>query len=137
MRVLLDTNIVIDWLLEREPWFSQALTFWQRVDAGAIVCFLTATTITDNFYISRRLTDIERARAAVRRCLDAYEICPVDMNILEVAFALPGGDFEDNVQRACAGRIDADAIVTRDLSGFVGSTIPMLTPEQAVARFRI
>ena len=64
MRVLLDTNVVIDWLLEREPWLSEALTFWQRVDAKQILCFITATTITDIFYITRQLTDLARARAA-------------------------------------------------------------------------
>ncbi len=82
MRGLLDTTIVIDRLPEREPWLSPALAFWQQVDAGAIICFVTATTMTDIFYISRRLADIERARVAVWRCLDAFEICPVDMAVL-------------------------------------------------------
>lgn len=51
MRVLLDTNVILDRFLQRQPWYSDASVFWQRIDAGQIVGFITATTVTD-IYVS-------------------------------------------------------------------------------------
>lgn len=77
----------------------------------------TASSLTDIFYVARRITDISQAQQAVRICLQAFEICPVDRRGLELALTLPGSDFEDNLQIASALLSGLDAIVTRDPSG--------------------
>lgn len=56
MRVLVDTNIVLDFLLQREPFFQDAELLFQAIDIGEIVGYVIATTLTDIFYISRRHT---------------------------------------------------------------------------------
>lgn len=93
-----------------------------------------ACTVADIFYIARRLVTLETARAAVRICLDAFEICPVGQQALEQAETLSGSDFEDNVQIACADIVGLDAIVTRDKRGFQSATIPVLTPAELLAQ---
>ena len=130
MRILIDTNVMLDVLLNREPWVAQSSAVWQANDEGHIVGHITACAIADIFYIARRLTTLETARAAVRICLEAFEVCPVDKQTLAQAETLPGSDFEDNLQIACANLAGLDAIVTRDESGFQTAAVPVLTPEE-------
>ncbi len=134
MRILLDTNIVLDALLDRQPWAAKAAIIWQASDEGQIVGYIVASTLTDIFYIARRLSDLETARKAIRLCLETFEICSVDRQALEQAYALSGNDFEDNLQIACAHIANLDAIVTRDSAGFKATTIPVLTPTEMAAQ---
>jgi predicted nucleic-acid-binding protein len=66
-------------------------------------------------------------------CLDAFEICTVDRQALELA-AIQEGDFEDNLQIVCATIANVDAIVTRDKTGFKSATLPIMSPEEVVQR---
>ena len=128
MRVLLDTNVVLDVLLSREPWFDDAQALWLAADNGQLSVFLSAASLTDIHYIARRLADAERARQAVRVCLDAFEILAADRAALERAQQLGGADFEDNLQIACAEAAGLDAIVTRDTAGYADSGVAILSP---------
>ncbi len=87
MKILIDTNIVLDFLLQREPFFQDAELLFQKIDSGHVVGYVTATTLTDIFYISRRHTrSIDQARQAVSEMLTAMIICPVNRAVLESAF---------------------------------------------------
>lgn len=134
MRVLFDTNVVLDVLLNRDPWAEQSGAVWQASDEGQVVGYITACAVADVFYIARRLTTLETARAAVRICLEAFEVCPVDLQALERAEALPGGDFEDNLQIACSSLAGLDAILTRDKEGFRATAMPVLTPAELLTQ---
>jgi predicted nucleic acid-binding protein len=134
MRVLLDTNVLLDVLLKRDPWVTQSSAVWQAHDEGQIVGHVMACAIADIFYIARRLTALETARTAVHICLEAFGICAVDHQTLEQARALPGSDFEDNLQIACASLAGLDAIVTRDEKGFKAAEMPVLTPAELLTR---
>ena len=102
MRVLVDTNIILDFLLEREPFLHDAEALFQKIAAGQIIGYATATTLTDVFYIARRHTQsIKRARQVIAITLSVMEICPVDRSVLELALASTTSDFEDAVQIAC------------------------------------
>lgn len=136
MRVLLDTNVVLDVLLSREPWVAEAKALWQAIDDERLVGYLTASTITDIFYVARRLTNQETAYQAIRTCLDTFEICAVDRSTLEHAIMLAGQDFEDNLQVACAGLAHLDAIVTRNVKDFKGTPIPVLAPAQVLTQIQ-
>lgn len=134
MRVLLDTNVVLDVLLNRETWVNDSATVWRACDEGRIIGHITATTLTDIFYVSRRLADLHVARAAVRTCLDAFEICTVDRDALERAEAMSGDDFEDNLQIACAAIADLDVIVTRNKDDFETASTLALSPSEFIAQ---
>ncbi|MEZ5308253.1 MAG: PIN domain-containing protein [Pyrinomonadaceae bacterium] len=132
MRILVDSNVVLDVLLQRDPWHKEAALLWQAVDDGRLKAYMPASAVTDIFYVSRRLSDLVRARQAVQICLDAFNIGTVDRFVLERAQALGGSDFEDNVQIACAEAIDLDAIVTRNSRDFQGSMISVLSPKECL-----
>jgi predicted nucleic acid-binding protein len=95
---------------------------------------VTVLSIANVFYIGRRIVGLPRAVRDVRTCLDTLEVLPVDRAILEAATALPGSDFEDNIQIAAAAHAGVDGIVTRDPSGFSACPIPVLTPQQLLTR---
>ena len=129
MRVLIDTNVVLDFLQEREPFVENAARLFERIDAGGIEGFIAATTITNIYYIVRRSAGKIVAQDAILQVLSDLNICAVDLNVLEQALALNFEDFEDAVQYACAVVDGVDAIVTRDASGFTNAAIPVVLPE--------
>ena len=120
--------------MERNPWVTEATAVWQANDEGRIVGYILASAMTEIFYIARRLAGLEIAHTTVRTCLEAFEICTIDRQTLEQAEALPGNDFEDNLQIACASIAGIDAIVTRDKDGFKAATIPVWTPAELLAQ---
>ncbi len=130
MRVLIDTNVVLDFLQEREPFVENAAKLFERIDNGEIEGFISATTITNIYYIVRRSAGRVVAQDAIRQLLSDLNICAVNLEILKQALALNFNDFEDAVQYACAVVQKVDAIVTRDVSGFVNAEIPIVLPEE-------
>lgn len=137
MRVLIDTNIVLDFLLQREPFFQDAELLFQAIDEGEVIGYITATTLTDIFYISRRHTrSLEQARQAVSETLTAMAICPVDRAVLELALDSRLNDFEDAVQIFSAVTQGLEAIVTRDSQGFSSSPMPVLSIQELLQQLR-
>jgi predicted nucleic acid-binding protein len=132
MRVLIDTNVVLDFLQEREPFVEDAAKLFERIDAGEVEGFIAATTITNIYYIVRKAAGIEASEDAVTQVLNDLQICTVDRAILEHAVTSRFRDFEDAVQYACAVAYSVDAIVTRDVSGFVGTEIPVKSPREVI-----
>jgi predicted nucleic acid-binding protein len=101
------------------------------IESERIVGYVTATTLTNIFYIARRQTrSIELARQAVSETLALMEVCPVNRDILEAAFASNLRDFEDAVQLACAMASRLDAIITRNPQDFAGATLPILSASE-------
>jgi predicted nucleic acid-binding protein len=129
MRVLFDTNVLLDALLAREPFAADAIFLLRAVETKRVTGFMSATTITDVHYlVGRQTKNPETAITAVRNLLMLMEICPVDRQTLERAIGLALSDFEDSIQIACAVELSLDMIVTRDMSGFAGSPIQVLSP---------
>jgi len=130
LRVLLDTNVVLDRILQRQPWFDQAADLWQARSAGLLVAYMAASTLTDIFYIGRRIVGGADALAGVDACLREFGIVAVTREVLLAARALTGPDFEDNVQIACAQATGLQLIVTRDVAGFAMSPIRAIEPTE-------
>ena len=131
MRVLVDTNIVLDALLAREPFVEDARALLEVTRSQQIQGYVTATTLTNIFYLVRRQTrSLERARQAVSMTLTLMQVCPVNRDILEAAFASNLRDFEDAVQLACAMASRLDAIITRNAQDFAGATLPILSASE-------
>jgi predicted nucleic acid-binding protein len=127
--ILIDTNIILDFLLERDPFFQHAELIFDAISNDQYVGYTTATALTDIFYIARKHTQSsQKARQAITVTLSVLEICPVDRAVLETALQSELADFEDAVQIFSAIAQNLDAIVTRDIRGFIGSPLPVLSP---------
>jgi predicted nucleic acid-binding protein len=133
MRALVDTNILLDVLLPREPWAAAGKGVWDAADAGKFDASISALSLPNIFYIARKIVGLEKARETMTLLLDAFEIIPLTRETLEAAVHLPGNDFEDNLQLASALACKADVVITRDPRGFTNSTCPAITPEDFLA----
>jgi predicted nucleic acid-binding protein len=137
LRVLLDTNIILDFFLEREPFFQDASTLFDAIASSQLEGFITASSATDIFYICRKQTqNLEEARQILTITLAILSVCSVDRTILEAALKSGAVDFEDAVQIACAEAQQLDAIVTRNPQDFRSATIPVLSVNQVMTQLK-
>jgi hypothetical protein len=122
--------------LKREPWKADAERIAESIAQGQLECLVAATTVTNLFYVARRVIGREAALTLVQRCLSSFEVWPVDSMALNGALALAGGDFEDNVQIVIAQNASSDCIVTRDPKGFQYAQVHVMSPTDFVASLR-
>ena len=130
---MLDTNVSIDFIAIQHPWYQDANSIWQRIRSGKDRGCVSASALTDIYYITSRKLNPALALKAVQLCHSTLTICTVDHAIITRALNLPGQDFEDNVVIACAERENLDAIVTRNQKDFQHSAISVYTPSQWIA----
>lgn len=134
-RVLFDTNVVLDDLLERQPFATDAARLIEQVREGQIDGILCATTLTTIYYLASRSRGEAYARRQVYDLVRLFEIAPVDLGILSDAFNLDFTDYEDAVLHEAARRVDAEAIVTRDQSGFLNASLQIYSPDDLLEAF--
>ena len=128
-RLFFDTNVLLDHLLDREPFADDATELWTMAERREIVGYISAISFNFVYYIVRHEADERRARLAVSGLRDIFDIVEVDAQIINQAIDSGFADFEDGIQHACASRSNADMLVTRDHHGFRRSAIPVVTPE--------
>jgi predicted nucleic acid-binding protein len=128
MRVLLDTDVVLDLLLDRNPFSEAAVASWQANREGRLEVYISAITPLNVFYIARKLKGADTARQAVKELLTGLRICAVDQATLQIAVASSLTDYEDAVQHANATTHHLDAIVTRNLEDYRGATVAVFSP---------
>ena len=102
MRVLLDTNVILDFLLGREPFAGPAEEVWQAIQQGQAAGYVSPITPVNVFYIARKMKGAEYARQLVAGLLAVCPACPIDDSTMQAAIKLPMTDYEDAVQLASA-----------------------------------
>ncbi len=130
MRILLDTNVLLDFLLAREPFATEAREIWLACEHGCCTGYLAAISVTNIWYIGRRIVGTDAAHQHIADLLQVIQVCPVDFNVLAAACDSGIADFEDAVQVAAAMASSLDAIVTRNGNDFAGAALPVLTPAE-------
>lgn len=130
MKILLDTNIVLDLLMDRMPYADAAADLFSRVEDGTVIGYLCGTTITTVFYLASRTIGAVRAREEIGKLLSLFEVAPVNRNVLESALDVDFQDFEDAVIHESACHVGADAIVTRNRKDFSTSRIAVYSSEE-------
>lgn len=133
MKVLLDTNVVLDVLLAREPHVGPAEQVMSLVDGGRLEGVVCSTTVTTIHYLAAKAVGASAAAEHVRTLLTMFDVASVDRDVLRNA--LDGGfaDFEDAVLHEAARSSGAAAIVTRDAKGFAHSELPVFSPVELLA----
>lgn len=134
MRWLVDVDVVLDVLADRDPWVEHSGRVLELVERDAADGFLAAHTVTTLHYLIRRHRDERTARRQVRHLLRLLRVVPVDEDRLLQALDLPMADFGDAVQAACAGKAKVDALVTRNVEDYAGIDLDVLSPVELLAR---
>lgn len=128
MKVLLDTNIVIDNIARRDE-NGESLKILALCETGFLEGVITTVTVMDAMYIMRKHLAPADVRNAVKMLLQIVDVIPALKNDINVALFGDFPDFEDAVQASCAARIKADYIVTRNTKDFEKSAVPAVLPE--------
>lgn len=133
MKVLFDTNVVLDALLDRDPWSEAAVLLFSKVESGELVGHLGATTLTTVYYIASRNRGKDAADGMMRDLLRLFEVAPVNRVVLEGALDSGFVDFEDAVLHEAGRSVGAGALTTRDPKHFTKSALRVYAPDALVA----
>ena len=130
MKIMIDTNIFIDVMLDRETLADSSAKILTMCESGNIQGFASASCITDIFYIVRKFShSTEKAYEAIGKVLEIVKICAVTEKEIFRAYNRHSKDFEDCLLSECALSAGADYIVTRNIKDFTESEVTALTPE--------
>lgn len=130
MRVLIDTNVLLDFLLGREPYFSNADRIIKMCADRKIQGFMAAHSVPNMFYILRKDMSEEARREVLLNLCDILAVEGIDS--VKIVAALKNStfsDLEDCLQSDCAKRIKADYIITRNMKDFEHAEVSAILPE--------
>ena len=136
MKLLIDTNVVLDVLLRREPFSKTAAEVLNLTQRDEVREYVSASAITDIYYIAnKQMKDRDAVRDLLKRLLMVVSVAAVSKREIQNALNLAWGDFEDSVQYSVALLNEMDGIVTRNPSDYQETNMRIWLPEQALELF--
>ena len=129
-KVFLDTNVVVDYYLDREGFSSDAeaiLAYGYNQQCSLFVSSLTCANLA---YIARKTFPGKAIYSVLSTLLEMVEVASVDSDVVKSAVALQAKDFEDAIQYFSAKSIGADCILTRNVKDFPFPGLPVITPQE-------
>lgn len=136
MRLMIDTNVFLDVLTKREPFYANSKAVLELCESKKIYGFLSASSITDIFYLIRRqLHSVDLAYKALGSILDIAKVLTVTNDDILNAYIQRAPDFEDCLLAMCAKANQCDAIVTRNKKDFLTFGVTLLLPEELLELF--
>ena len=133
MRVLLDTNVLIDLYTKRPPEGDVAQKLLIMHEFGDAELWVSAKSFTDVFYVLHKTYSSERIQSAFEESYQWLNICSLDSADLQLAASRRWRDFEDCLIDVCAEKVKADVLLTRDEVGFAQSKTRVLSPREFFA----
>ena len=134
--LLLDLNVVLDVILDRQPGVVAAARLWAALERGEGRGVLPGHGLTTIFYVLEKSRGASFARQSVERLLTVFGVAPVDEAAIRRALVYAWPDFEDAVCASSAVGGDCDAIVSRDPSGYPDPPLPVIDPATALNLLR-
>lgn len=128
MRVLIDTNVILDVLCNRTDFVEASGKIWKLCEIGKIEGTISALSIPNLVYILRKELDPEKIEEVIERLSLIFTVCDLRAEDLKKAAGLRFGDYEDALQSVAAARLKADYIVTRNGKDFADSTVRAISP---------
>ena len=129
MRVLIDTNVILDVLQKREPFFTDSYRALRRALENDAECLISASAATDIFYVLRKsLGSAQQAKEHIDQLARVVSFADVQGMDIHTALMRAMPDFEDAVVDAVAERSGASYILTRNIKDFTGSVVPAILP---------
>src|SRR6056297_1014587 len=116
--ILLDTNIILDIALKRQPFFESSSKIFLMMDQNILSSYVTATTITDIYYIALKEKSRNIAREFIINLVSIVDVLGVDQYVIHEALQRDMKDFEDAIQVSAADLRDIKIIVTRNPRDF-------------------
>lgn len=132
-KIFVDTNIVIDLLSRREPFFDEAAELFSLADKKQVELSVSSLTIANTSYALLRQMDSNKAKSVLRKLKLILKILPLDDKIIGLALNDEKfSDFEDGLQYFTAIEYEQELIITRNLKDFKNSKLPIMTAKQFI-----
>jgi predicted nucleic acid-binding protein len=129
MRILFDTNIILDIALKSPPFFTDSSEAFKSVDQQNVFGYISATSITDIYYVARKSIGHDTSILFIEDLLDILDVVGIDGSVIKHALQLNFRDFEDAIQSVSAKLNDIDYVITRNISDFTESEVTAITPD--------
>jgi predicted nucleic acid-binding protein len=133
MKVFVDTNILVDVLARREPFYQDSAYVWTLAEQGRVAGFVSVISFNNIYYVVRRLRTRRVANRMMVLLRDTFTPVALDKQILDQAIDAGLSDLEDAIQYFSAVRAGADCVISRDAGAFPKSDLLVLTPQELLA----
>ena len=130
MRILFDTNIILDVLLNRKDFVEFSANLVGMAENNQIDGYLCTTTITTLYYLISKTTNRKQAKIEIQKLLTIFGIADVNSTVLELSVNSEFGDFEDAVQYYSGECCGVDGLVTRNAKDYKNTNLPIYTSEE-------
>ena len=134
MKVLIDTNIILDVLCKRPDFYEDSAKVFKLCEVKRISGVISALSIPNIMYILRKELDAKKTKEILDNLSLIFSIADLKADDLKKAAALEFKDFEDALQSACAARIKANYIITRNIRDFTMSKVAAIKPTELLER---
>ena len=134
MKVLIDTNVILDVLYKREGFYEDSLKIWKLCETRNLDGYISALSIPNIVYILRRELDPEKTLEVINNINLVFKIYDLKSDIIMQAAEKKTKDYEDALQMVTAQKLKASFIVTRNIKDFAGSKIIALKPSELLER---
>ena len=136
MKLMIDTNILLDVLIHRDPFYDDSKAVLKLCENHDVNGFVSASAITDIFYITRiALGSVEDTYRVISNILNIVKVLTVTNDDVITAFQTKAKDFEDCLMATCAKSNKCNGIVTRNKKDFLGFGITLYSPEEVLLLF--
>lgn len=129
-RLFLDTNIMLDLLGEREPFYTAAARIATLADKGKIEIIVSALSYATSFYILSKYESPEKIKDKFRKFKVISKTADLTNKVIDKALTSDFTDFEDALQYYSSLELDCDLLITRNIKDFKLADIPVLTPDE-------
>lgn len=134
MKTLIDTNILLDVLAKREPFYLFGARIWSLIQEEVIEGYISAISVNSLFYIIKKLKGQKPAELFVDQVLNDFRVIDLTGNILKQARTVSKKDFEDLIQYFSALHAGCDNIVTRNKRDFPAIGIALMAPQELLRK---
>ncbi len=136
MTVLLDSNIILDIFLQNKGFYDESRQVLSLADSGFVDFFISASAITDIFYVlNRHIKNKDEAKNHLKSLLEIVSIAGIDETCIRNALNSSWKDFEDAVQHEASLQIRADYLITRNTRDFAPAFVEVITPSEFLSKF--
>ena len=130
-KIFIDTDVILDTLLDRKPHVISSAKLLNLVSTRAIIGFTSTLALANIYYVHRKVSENDITISYLKFLMNLMNILSVDKKNIEMALNCKNfKDFEDAIQHFCARENDMEFIITRNVSDYRYSNIPVLTPMQ-------
>ena len=134
MKVLIDTNVILDVLCKRKGFYENAATIMKCCEVSKLTGVISALTVPNIVYIMRKELDGQKTKEIIEKLQLLFLVADLKAEDIKKALALDFADFEDALQSVCAQRIHAEYIITRNTKDFTTSPVPAIEPAELLER---